>query len=249
MRFHAFLALAIAGIAGRTIGRTDCRCNGFGESSPVLITTGHGGPTGLVVCGYLERRRGSIVRASEFEVARCRDGTTALEFDATETADVEAQGDDLRVTRVSMWPIGPDWAWEYLPIATAVVRAAQSGTPQWRPVLTRPVVSARQVQEFLSRYTRPPGHDYPPSTHMDEVVGKLFVAGLTGDTVAQHLFCRMSQDIPLGGAAAENYDSALRDLMQGTEGAAWDSASALNQDGCLREFQMVRAQVPPRSGQ
>ena len=166
MRIHALLALAIVGIAGRTVSRSDCRCRGFGDSSPVLLVTDHGGPGGLVLCGYLERRRGTIVRASEFEVAHCSDSTTVLEFDATETADLEALGDDLRVTRVSLWPIGANWTLKYIPIATTVLRAAQSDTPQWRPALTRPVVSALLIQGLLSDYGDTTTHDPRQSVYM-----------------------------------------------------------------------------------
>ena len=237
MRIASFFLLVGIPLADRPPGRVECACPASAAASPVLVATGGRGANGLIVCGYLDGKHGSTIRASEFGVVRCRDGKPVLEFGATETADLQAVGDDLRVTRVSKWPTGPRWTWQYVPIASVVVRASDSAAPAWQPRLKRPVLPATLVRDFLTRYQRAiaagPG-TYAPG---EDEVGKLFVAALIGNATARTLFCRMSADARLDGAAAEAYDAAIDDLWRGTHRVRRDAEP--EKGWCAEGFQIV----------
>jgi hypothetical protein len=235
---HRLLLTAVSLSLGNTnAARADCRCPA-NDGSPVLITTGAPASPGFVVCGYQVERRAGKVRASEFDVVRCRDHTTVLEFGATRTADLEPQGDDLVVTEVSRWPVGPDGDWQYVPIARLVLRPDSTKAEPWKPLLEPPRMPALQVARFLSAYKRTrrgSGGRYEPG---EKDIGRLFIAALSGNGEARDLFCQVARQAHVDGAAAEAYAIAVRDLLKGTGMPEAPQSEAATQ--CTHAFKKLR---------
>jgi len=210
--------LAILSVLAVTaVLRADCHCPESAESKTLLITTAPGQPgKGLVACGSKEGSRGVVVRGSEFEVFRCSDSRRLLQIGSLETVDLRPAGADLHMARLSNWPFGSGWSWDYVPVAEATL--AESGEePTWKGSLPKPQIRTEEIEAFLRTYradVHHAGRKYSPD---ESVVGKLFVAMVAGNQEAKRLFWEMPRAVKLDGAVAEEYDVAVRDYRLGAQ--------------------------------
>lgn len=208
------LALFLGVIVAATPLFAACPCPPQAVSKHLLIATGSGPASGFVACGYEDARTPVTIRASEFEVFRCDNGSRALAFDALETADLTDVGGDLAVVRVSQWPFGKHWSWVFVPVAETMLGSTAT-SPKWKPRLPRPELTEAEVRHFVSVYAaevRRRGRTYAPD---ENVVGQLFAAMANGDRKAARLFQSMLRDVNLDGAAAERYKVAVAEYALG----------------------------------
>lgn len=208
------LALFLAITAVATPLLAACPCPPQAGSKHFLISTGSGSTSGLVACGYEDARTQVTIRASEFEVFRCDNGSRILAFDALETADLTDVGGDLAVVRVCRWPFGKHWTWVFIPVAETML-GSTSTSPRWKPRLPRPELTDAEVRHFVTVYAaevRRRGRSYSPD---ENAVGQLFAAMASGDRKAARLFRSMRRDVNLDGAAAELYKVAVAEYALG----------------------------------
>src|SRR5262245_55807180 len=81
-----------------------CECPPQADSKDLVIATSR-----YVVCGYTDATEEKAVKASELELFECGRAEPLLQFGALQTARIERDGDDLRITEVGKWPWGPNW--------------------------------------------------------------------------------------------------------------------------------------------
>ena len=236
MNSHALLLVLSLSLVGGAASPVDCACPAAATGTTVM-RTGRLDSLRFVVCGFEEGQHVGDRRASEFGVYRCSDQKKVLAFDATQTAELVAEGDDLRVTEVRKWPIGPKGEWRYMPIARLVLQARHPETQVWHPLLERLSVPSRRVTRIVAEYRyalRANGTRYSPD---ETVVGNLFVASLARSAEARRLFCGMAKQVHLDGAAAEAYDSAVQDLLKGS--TAHVPADAEREVRCKAAFRSI----------
>jgi hypothetical protein len=197
-----------------TVLRAECTCPPESRSKHLLITTSENNAKGFVACGYEDGRSGNSVRGSEFQVFRCGIPGAVLEFDALETADLNAVTGNLHVVRVSNWPFGKRWTWQYVPVAETTLTQDDIAV-EWKRLLPTPTVTRSEVRRFLRIYVatvKKRGRSYAPD---EEVVARLFAAMATGNRTALQLFRAMPRDVTLDGAAGEIYEIALAEFQLG----------------------------------
>ena len=191
----------------------------YAASSALVTVSSSSTQPGLIVCGYLDKRRDKdSVIASEFGVFECRSNKPILELDALRSASVVAQANGLFITELTYWPFGPGWKWIDVPVREFVIAAGAPPVVKERFVLNPPRVLPSQIRAVLRafealRRSKVSSRDEARQLKtLENLIGRLLVAALSGDTGASTAFRSMrdwlnSLERPNAGGA-DLYDVA-----------------------------------------
>jgi len=163
-----------------------------------------------VVCGYREKGQpsGDLV-SYEFDVFRCGSEKSLLTCGALQPCRIHVAADRLVITLLARWPFGKNWKWVDRAVWEYSFTTAGGDKPAKRMVFSAPGLSAAQVGQAFSAYDKCLKAGRGAELELlEEAIGRMLVAALSGDAAAQKTFFSMPTALGLDAHAAEEYRDA-----------------------------------------